>query len=215
MQPEGITTCSHGVDGLKAEFIPVDVDDLEKLGVGLADPHVPGANLLVLFGATHGNHVHDSPLCFFGPSNIHQPRFAQHRLGIGKLVVRQPVPVVQCDRGAVDAGLFRILEHRLLPGLDPTVMGWKERDFYLDAGDVADLFDRFGNAGPTVWADGRVVGGWNQRPDGAIVVELTQDVTAEHQRLLADAVDELQAALDGVVVRPRFPAPVQKRIWAG
>ena len=31
------------------------------------------------------------------------------------------------------------------------------------------LFDRNGNAGPTVWWDGRVVGGWSQRGDGEIV----------------------------------------------
>ncbi|MGZ8593254.1 MAG: winged helix DNA-binding domain-containing protein, partial [Actinomycetota bacterium] len=49
----------------------------------------------------------------------------------------------------------------LLPSLDPTVMGWKGRAWYL--GDHAsELFDRNGNAGPTVWANGRVVGGWMQ-----------------------------------------------------
>ena len=38
----------------------------------------------------------------------------------------------------------------LLPSLDPTVMGWRDRDWYL--GDHAGpLFDRNGNAGPTVW----------------------------------------------------------------
>ena len=63
----------------------------------------------------------------------------------------------------------------LLPALDPTVMGWKERSWYL--GDHRErLFDRNGNAGPTVWADGRVVGGWAQRPDGTIAVELLEPV---------------------------------------
>ena len=38
-----------------------------------------------------------------------------------------------------------------------TFMGWKERDWFL--GEHAEpLFDRNGNAGPTVWRDGRVVG---------------------------------------------------------
>ncbi len=46
----------------------------------------------------------------------------------------------------------------LLPTLDPTTMGWKEREWYLGPhGKV--LFDANGNAGPTVWWDGRVVGG--------------------------------------------------------
>jgi hypothetical protein len=40
----------------------------------------------------------------------------------------------------------------LLPALDATVMGWKQRDWYL--GEHAEaLFDRNGNAGPTVWAE--------------------------------------------------------------
>ncbi|CCB71631.1 conserved protein of unknown function (plasmid) [Streptantibioticus cattleyicolor NRRL 8057 = DSM 46488] len=39
----------------------------------------------------------------------------------------------------------------LLPGLDPTAMGWRERDWYLDPGHIPHLFDRAGNIGPTVW----------------------------------------------------------------
>jgi hypothetical protein len=50
----------------------------------------------------------------------------------------------------------------LLPTLDPTTMGWKARDFYLDPTDVPYLFDRAGNAGPTAWWDGRIVGTWIQ-----------------------------------------------------
>ena len=40
------------------------------------------------------------------------------------------------------------------------------------------LFDSNGNAGPTVWWDGRVVGGWSQRRDGEIVLGLLEDVGA-------------------------------------
>ena len=57
-----------------------------------------------------------------------------------------------------------------LPALDPTTMGWKQRAWYL--GDLATfggpVFDRNGNAGPTIWMDGRVVGGWAQRKSGEI-----------------------------------------------
>ena len=55
-----------------------------------------------------------------------------------------------------------------LPGLDPTTMGWKQRSWYLgDHGAFgASVFDRNGNAGPTIWVDGRVVGGWAQRKVG-------------------------------------------------
>ncbi len=36
----------------------------------------------------------------------------------------------------------------LLPPLDPTTMGWKERDWYLGSY-KEQLFDTAGNAGPT------------------------------------------------------------------
>ena len=63
----------------------------------------------------------------------------------------------------------------LLPSLDPTTMGWKRREWYV--GEHAPmLFDRNGNAGPTVWSDARIVGGWSQRPTGEVVVQLLEDV---------------------------------------
>ncbi len=55
-----------------------------------------------------------------------------------------------------------------LPALDPTVMGYRERHWYLGER-WEGLFDRNGNAGPTIWWCGRVVGGWGQRPDGSVV----------------------------------------------
>lgn len=103
---------------------------------------------------------------------------------------------------------------RLLPGLDPTAMGWKERDWYVKPSLVPRLFDRFGNVGPTVWADGQIVGGWVQRPDGDIAIELAATLSSTHQRLLDDAVEELRPVLGDAVVRPRFPAPVQKDLFA-
>ncbi len=66
----------------------------------------------------------------------------------------------------------------LLPTLDPTTMGWKERGFYLGPYERM-LFDTNGNAGPTVWWDGRVVGGWSQRRDGEIAFRLLEDVGSE------------------------------------
>ena len=49
----------------------------------------------------------------------------------------------------------------LLPGLDVTTMGWYDRDWYL-GGHRSQVFDTNGNAGPTAWWNGRVVGGWTQ-----------------------------------------------------
>lgn len=97
----------------------------------------------------------------------------------------------------------------LLPPLDPTVMGWTRRDWYLGPHRPA-LFDRNGNAGPTVWNDGRVVGGWAQRPTGEVVVRLLEDVGGEAARRIDDEAARVQAWLDGVRVIPRFRTPLER-----
>ena len=99
----------------------------------------------------------------------------------------------------------------LLPSLDPTPMGWKERDWYLGPHE-GPLFDRNGNIGPTVWADGRIVGGWSQRPDGEVVTELLEDVGIDHRTLLDAEVERLSACIGDTVVKPSFPTPLQKRL---
>ena len=53
--------------------------------------------------------------------------------------------------------------------------------------------------GPTIWADGRIVGGWAQRPTGAIVVRLLEDVGREATTAIEEAADRLQAWIDQVV----------------
>jgi hypothetical protein len=99
----------------------------------------------------------------------------------------------------------------LLPQLDTTPMGWKERDWYL--GDHrAPLFDRSGNIGPTIWVDGRIVGGWAQRKDGEIGVRLFEDVGAEATAAIEAEADRLGAWIGGVKVTPRFPTPLQKEL---
>lgn len=99
----------------------------------------------------------------------------------------------------------------LLPSLDPTTMGWKERDWYLGPHRPA-LFDTNGNAGPTVWSDGRVVGGWAQRRSGEVVVELLEDVGAEAAGAVAAEADRLTGWLGDVRVTPRFRTPLQHRL---
>jgi hypothetical protein len=99
----------------------------------------------------------------------------------------------------------------LLPSLDPTVMGWKQRAWYL--GDHQDaLFDRNGNAGPTVWCNGRIVGGWAQRREGQVVVELLEPVDSWASDKIADEAKRLSAWLDTAWVRPRFRTPLEKQL---
>ena len=94
----------------------------------------------------------------------------------------------------------------LLPSLDTTTMAWVERGFYL--GDHApSLFDRNGNAGPTIWVDGRVVGLWAQRPGGEVVTRLLEDVGREAGRAIDNEAAALHAWLGTDRVFPRFPNP--------
>ena len=99
----------------------------------------------------------------------------------------------------------------MLPTLDPTTMGWKEREWYLGPhGKV--LFDSNGNAGPTVWWDGRVVGGWSQRPDGEIAFGLLEDIGADGVRAIEAEAQRLAAWLGDVRFSPSFLPPFQRAL---
>ena len=99
----------------------------------------------------------------------------------------------------------------LLPSLDSTVMGWKVRDWYLGPHGPR-LFDRAGNAGPTVWWEGRVVGGWAQRPSGEIAVELLEDVGADALAAIDAEAERLRKWFGDTRVTPRFRTPVEREL---
>lgn len=88
----------------------------------------------------------------------------------------------------------------LLPVLDPTTMGWKQRDFYLDPAHTPYLFDTNGNAGSTAWWNGRIVGCWVQDEDGVVQVVLREDLAAEARAALDVEAERLTVFLDGVRV---------------
>jgi hypothetical protein len=101
----------------------------------------------------------------------------------------------------------------LLPALDPTVMGWTARNWYL--GDHGPrLFDRSGNAGPTVWWNGQVVGAWAQRAGGEVAFRLLDDPGAEGVAAVEAAARRLAAWLGPVRVKPRFPTPLERELRA-
>ena len=90
----------------------------------------------------------------------------------------------------------------LLPSLDPTTMGWKVREWYLGAY-APQLFDRNGNAGPTVWVDGRVAGGWAQRKTGEIVFEIFEDVGTEAMNAIKARGTDLETWIGGHTGDPK------------
>jgi Winged helix DNA-binding domain len=100
----------------------------------------------------------------------------------------------------------------LLPALDPTAMGWRERAWYVGEHSAA-LFDRSGNIGPTAWWDGRIVGGWAQRGDGEIAVRLLEDAGAEAAAAIAAQAERLRDwAGPGARITPRFRTPLEREL---
>jgi hypothetical protein len=97
----------------------------------------------------------------------------------------------------------------LLPGLDPTTMGWIERDWYLGA-HRAQIFDRNGNAGPTAWWDGRIVGGWKQATDGTVRIQPLETLPRAATEALDAEADRLTSWLSGTSFRPTFPSPLSQ-----
>ncbi|MEV0472902.1 winged helix DNA-binding domain-containing protein [Streptomyces prunicolor] len=102
----------------------------------------------------------------------------------------------------------------LLPALDPTAMGWQGRDWYLAPELRPALFDGSGNVGPTVWWDGRVVGGWAQRPDGEIVWRILdrEGVGREAETAIGAAAERLRGWVGTTRVTPRFRTPVEREL---
>ncbi|MEY9963913.1 hypothetical protein ABIA33_001947 [Streptacidiphilus sp. MAP12-16] len=98
----------------------------------------------------------------------------------------------------------------LLPALDPTGMGWRDRDWYLPPRHTAELFDRTGNIGPTVWWNGRIVGGWAQRPDGELVWRLLDDVGGDATAAVEAEAQRLSAFIGDVRITPRFRTPLER-----
>ena len=98
----------------------------------------------------------------------------------------------------------------LVPALDPTAMGWSGRDWYLEPGHRAALFDRTGNIGPSVWCNGRIVGGWGQRAGGGVGWRLLEDIGAQASGAVAAEAARLEAWIDGVRVVPKFRTPLER-----
>jgi hypothetical protein len=99
----------------------------------------------------------------------------------------------------------------LLPALDTTVMGWTERHWFLGS-HGPQVFDRSGNAGPTVWWDSRVVGGWTQRKSGEVVYRLLEDVGTDAVRAVDREVERLSTWLGPARVTPRFRTPLEREL---
>jgi hypothetical protein len=93
----------------------------------------------------------------------------------------------------------------LLPALDPTTMGWQERAWYLGE-HAPQLFDRNGNASPTIWWDGRVVGGWARAGNGELRTHLLEDVGADAVAAIERRAADLFTRVGDATLAPRARA---------
>jgi hypothetical protein len=99
----------------------------------------------------------------------------------------------------------------LLPTLDPTTMGWRERRFYLDPAHTPYLFDSAGNAGTTIWVDGRVVGCWVQDEQECVRLVFLEEVSRDARRRLDAEAARLDEFLGGEHIRNVFASPQVRR----
>ena len=100
----------------------------------------------------------------------------------------------------------------LLPVLDPTVMGWKARGFYLP--EPGRHTDRAGNIGATAWWDGRVVGAWVQSPDGRVHVHPDGPLPSVARKALEAEAARLTEWLEDEVVGTIYSSSAAKEARA-
>lgn len=99
----------------------------------------------------------------------------------------------------------------LLPALDPTPMGWKHRDWFMGL-DRTLVFDRNGNLGPTIWWEGQLVGAWAMTNSRQIRTAVPGDYGCEALTAIATAAADLEDRLEGAVVTPVFPTPLERSL---
>jgi hypothetical protein len=96
----------------------------------------------------------------------------------------------------------------LLPALDPTTMGWKDRDFYLAPDFYSAIFDWSGNCGTTAWWDGQIVGAYMQDGAGHIELILPRDPGPAGRAALQAEAERLGDWLDGEKVSTLYKSPL-------
>jgi hypothetical protein len=99
----------------------------------------------------------------------------------------------------------------LLPSLDPYIMGYSDRRRFLASEHRKKVFDRAGNAVPTVWANGRVVGVWGQHKDGRVFYELFEPL-GDAEWLLTEEVRGLEEFLEGEALPPGIRTPFTRSL---
>lgn len=96
----------------------------------------------------------------------------------------------------------------LLPALDPTALGWKDRTFYLAPDFSSAIFDRSGNCGTTAWRNGQIVGAYVLDDAGRIELVVPVDPGPAGRAALDAEAERLEDWLDGEKVRTLYKSPL-------
>jgi hypothetical protein len=201
-RPRGGWTSRHHTWQTAAAWWPAGIPDVPEV----AARATLAQRWLEVFGpATVGD------LKWWTGWTLGQTRAALAELDVADVDLDVAAGIVLADDVRPETGLSP--SAALLPALDPTPMGWQERDWYLGP-HKERLFDRNGNIGPTVWWDGRIVGGWAVRASGEIAWQRLEGVGADAIRAIDDAVAALEPRLDRAVVVPSFRTPLERELTA-
>jgi hypothetical protein len=90
-------------------------------------------------------------------------------------------------------------------------MGWKEREWYLGPHKAA-LFDRNGNIGPSIWHDGRIIGGWGQNQERKVVYRILEPVSSKVTKDVAQEAVAVEDFIGHTKVTPRFRTPLEAQL---
>ena len=184
------------------------VDRWARAPLGALDPAAAEADLARRWLAAFGP-ARDADLQWWAGWTLTQTRRALAALGAVEVALEEGAGWVLPDD--VEAVASPGPWVALLPALDPTAMGWTERDWYLGP-HRAPLFDRTGNIGPSIWSDGRIVGGWVQRPDGEIALRVLEDVGSAAFAAIDAEAATLADWLGDVRFKPKFRTPLEREL---
>jgi hypothetical protein len=99
----------------------------------------------------------------------------------------------------------------LLPALDPTPMGWKQRDWLFGI-PQHQVFDNRGNIGPTLWWDGEIIGSWVVTSAGKVRTAELADRGTDARSAVQDAAARLEARLQGTAITPAIRTPAERQL---
>ncbi|WP_233255686.1 winged helix DNA-binding domain-containing protein [Naasia lichenicola] len=102
-------------------------------------------------------------------------------------------------------------EATLLPSLDPTSMGWRDRKWFLGI-DPQQIFDPAGNIGPTIWWNGEIIGSWAVARTGEIRTAIAADRGSSAVHQIELAAERLQRRLNGALVTPAIRTPLERSL---